>query len=357
MRKRDILPLWWGLLCGRAPFLSIEITKECPLRCPGCYAFSPGHLGEGFALRDLSDLRGSELVQGVMDLVVEQRPVHVSIVGGEPLVRYRELRDLLPRLAGLGVEVQIVTSAVRPIPAEWAAMPDVHLAVSVDGLPAEHNLRRAPATYERILRNISGHRVIIHCTVTRRMCRPGYLTEFCEFWSERAEARKIWFSLYTPQTGEISDERLTAEDRARVLCELDQIRKAFPKVQMPRIVLQGLARPPASPETCVFARLTTCVAADLSSCVQPCQLGGSPACQECGCVAAAALTAISRIRLAGVLSVGAIFRASREFGLRFAYMRVHMRAPQGAMRHQQEVIARARSTIAAEGRSARIFPG
>ena len=32
---------------GLPPFLSIEITKECPLKCPGCYAYEPGHLNDG----------------------------------------------------------------------------------------------------------------------------------------------------------------------------------------------------------------------------------------------------------------------------------------------------------------------
>ena len=39
-------------------------------------------------------------------------PLHVSIVGGEPLVRARELEVLIPRLNAMGVEVMVVTSAV-----------------------------------------------------------------------------------------------------------------------------------------------------------------------------------------------------------------------------------------------------
>jgi len=37
--------------------LSIEITRECPLSCPGCYAFREGHLGGEITLSELSDLR------------------------------------------------------------------------------------------------------------------------------------------------------------------------------------------------------------------------------------------------------------------------------------------------------------
>src|SRR5687768_18446187 len=57
-----------------------------------------------------------------LPILDEHRPVHVSIIGGEPLVRHRELGQILPRLADRGVYTQVVTSAVRPIPLEWAAL-------------------------------------------------------------------------------------------------------------------------------------------------------------------------------------------------------------------------------------------
>jgi organic radical activating enzyme len=88
-------------------------------------------------------------VDGVLGLVRRFRPLHVSIVGGEPLVRYRELDVILPKLADMGVEVLLVTSAVRPIPAAWNDLPNLYLAVSIDGLQPDHDRRRAPATYDR----------------------------------------------------------------------------------------------------------------------------------------------------------------------------------------------------------------
>src|SRR5215471_5492640 len=162
MKKQDIFRGWGRILRGHYPMLSVEITRECPLRCPGCYAFQPEHLGAAGPLRELTDLKGDALVTGVLGLVRRFRPLHLSIVGGEPLVRYRELDVLLPKLAEMGVEVQLVTSAVRPIPAAWNALPNLHILVSVDGLQPEHDRRRAPATYDRILRHISGHRIVIH---------------------------------------------------------------------------------------------------------------------------------------------------------------------------------------------------
>ena len=56
MKKSEVLQAWSAILSGRAPSLSIEITKECPLRCPGCYAYGDDHLG-GIGLVLLADAR------------------------------------------------------------------------------------------------------------------------------------------------------------------------------------------------------------------------------------------------------------------------------------------------------------
>jgi MoaA/NifB/PqqE/SkfB family radical SAM enzyme len=317
VRTTDILPAWARILRGYRPLLSIEITKECPLSCPGCYAYEDQHLGNGVTLRQLSDYKGESLVDGVLALVRRYRPLHMSIVGGEPLVRYRELDALLPRLDRMKVEVQLVTSAVRPIPEHWAALECLHLAVSVDGLPEHHDVRRKPATYDRILRHIAGHRVIIHCTVTAQLLeRADYLDEFAAFWSDRPEARTIWFSLFTPQEGQDSAERLSPVQRALALKRLERVASRFPKVYLSRAVLEGYANPPDSPEDCIFAQTTVCVSADLKTTIGPCQFGGKPVCSECGCLASAGLTSIGRYRLGGLLPIAEVFRMSQSVGQR-----------------------------------------
>ncbi len=318
MKKSDVLTAWGRILRGRRPLLSIEITKECPLRCPGCYAYEPQHL-VGIGLRELSDYRGEELVARFLALIDKYRPIHVSIVGGEPLVRHRELGQLLPELDRRNVEVQLVTSAVRPIPLEWNRIKALHLVVSIDGLQPEHDARRSPATYERVLRHIAGHQIIAHCTVTRQMLqKPGYLFEFAHFWSARPEVRKIWFSLYTPQQGDSSAERLAPSDRAKVVGEIANMRATFPKMQMSDAVLRGYLAPPESPEGCVFAQVTDCVSADLQTRIGPCQFGGQPVCSECGCIASAGMKSVAEYRLAGLVRLGTIFQASRRLGNRRA---------------------------------------
>ena len=50
-------------------------------------------------MRSLSDFKGQELIARVLALMDQYQPLHLSIVGGDPLVRYREL-DVLRLLQG-----------------------------------------------------------------------------------------------------------------------------------------------------------------------------------------------------------------------------------------------------------------
>lgn len=324
-----IIRAWGKILTGHRPNLSIEITRECPLNCPGCYAYGDEHLGgNGVTLRGLSDKKGKDLIDGVMGLVDHHQPLHLSIVGGEPLVRFRELNDILPQLAERGVYTQVVTSAVRPIPTEWMGLRRLQVVVSIDGLQPEHDERRKPATYDRILKHIKGQQITVHCTVTRQQVRrAGYLEEFVKFWSENADTKQIWVSLYTPQVGELSMERLTKEDRATVVATLIDLRGRFPKLAMPKGLIDVYAHPPQSPDECVFAKTTECVSADLGTPITPCQFGGKPDCAQCGCIASAGLKAVARHKLRGVIRVGAIFDASLAVGDRVRRVRQRFSPP------------------------------
>ncbi len=315
MKTSEVVRAWGKILKGERPSLSIEITRECPLRCPGCYAYGDDHLGGAETLRSLKDRKGQELVDGVMKLVDRLKPMHLSIVGGDPLVRYRELETMVPLLLDRGVHVQIVTSAFRQLAANWAQLDNLNVVVSIDGLQAEHDLRRAPATYERIIRNIANQNVTIHCTVTGQMMkRPGYLKNFLEFWTPRPEIRRVWFSLFTPQIGDLLPEMLSPEERQHAIADMLALRKQFPKLNMPEAMIRQFATPPHSPEECIFAMTTQTLSADLKTKVVPCQFGGNPDCSACGCAASMGLAAVGAHRLGGIVTLGAIMRASRRVG-------------------------------------------
>jgi MoaA/NifB/PqqE/SkfB family radical SAM enzyme len=322
MKRSEVVRAWAGILLGRAPSLSIEITKECPLRCPGCYAFDDAHLGGTAVLRQLSDYKGDELVARVLSLVDEQKPLHVSLVGGDPFVRYRELELLIPEIERRGAHTQVVTSAFREIPAAWRKYKKLNVVVSIDGLQPEHDVRRKPATYERILKNIQGAKVTVHCTITSQIAgHSGYLKEFLEFWTKMPEVEKVWFSIFTPQRGATDPEILSASQRETVIAELRQLRLQYPTLDMPEGLIKEIEAPPKSPEECIFARTTTNISADLRTRINPCLFGGDPDCGQCGCIASMGLAAVGHYRVAGRLTAGQIFMASDRFGKQWARLR------------------------------------
>lgn len=315
MQVKNVLQSWGKILSGHTPLLSIEITRECPLHCPGCYAYGADHLGGNQTLRDLSDKRGDDLVQGVISLVDRYKPLHVTLVGGEPMVRHREVNSILPELARRNVFTMIVTSGIIVIPASWTHVPNLNIAVSVDGLPEHHDVRRHPATYERILKNIAGRQVNIHWTITAPMLeRDGYIEEYVSFWSQRPEVHNIWVSLYSPQRGEDSMERLSIKQRKYVARELPRVRQLYPKLLTPEGYVQALLDPPMSPSDCTFSRMSRNYSADLKTHVEPCVFGGDPDCSQCGCSASAAVNWIREYQLLGALKARHLLHASMLIG-------------------------------------------
>jgi len=279
-------------------------------------------------LRELSDFRGQALVDGVVGLVRQHRPLHVSLVGGEPMVRHRELDQILPLLSELGTFTMVVTSGVIPIPAHWLEIPRFVVAVSVDGLPEHHDVRRKPATYERILRNVAGRKINVHWVITRPMlARPSYLEQYVAYWNARPEVNHIWVSLYSPQIGEQSAERLNADDRERVARELPPLQTTYKKLLIPEGMARAFVHPPKSPDDCLFAKMSKNYSADLRSQVEPCVFGGNPDCSQCGCSISSALHWIRDVKVAGRLKVDHLVRSSLYVGSAVSRLRQGVRPP------------------------------
>ena len=319
LRASEVIRGWGHILAGRPPVLSIEITRECPLSCPGCYAYGDDHLGGDVNLRQLNDFRGDDLVEKVVKLVRDNHSIHVSLVGGEPMVRVKELSRILPQLSAMGTFTQVVTSGIVPVPTEWMTIPRFRLVVSIDGLPEHHNVRRKPATYERILKNIAGCFVNIHWTITAVMLeRPGYLEEYVRYWSERPELHRLLISTYTPQIGESTPEMLTREQRVYVAHELARLAKIYPKMLMNGRIEDAFISPPQSPADCTFARMSLNYSADLKTRVEPCIFGGNPDCSACGCAASVGLHGLKKVPLGMGVRVGHFVNSSVRIGAFFA---------------------------------------
>ena len=64
-----ILHAWGKILAGYSPSLSIEITRECPLTCPGCYAYGSDRLGGATTLRQVNDFKGQALIDNFFRVI------------------------------------------------------------------------------------------------------------------------------------------------------------------------------------------------------------------------------------------------------------------------------------------------
>jgi hypothetical protein len=244
------------------------------------------------------------------------------------MVRHRELSRILPELSKMGVFALVVTSGVLPVPVEWMSLPRVRVTISVDGLPEHHDIRRKPATYERILKNIEGREVNIHWVITRPMLqRAGYLEEYVQFWSERSETNRIWVSVYTPQIGEQSPETLTAEDRVKLTRELPSLGKRYPKLLFHDGLAKAFLDPPKNPDDCLFAKMSANYSADFETRVEPCVFGGTPDCSQCGCAASSGLHWVRGVKVAGPLKIGHFIGSSVKIGLMMNRLRSRAAQP------------------------------
>src|SRR6201995_3340963 len=96
--------------------------------------------------------------------------------------------------------------------------------------------------------------------------------------------------------------------------DLLRLRPLYPKLDMHESAIREIATPPRNPDECIFARTTHTISADLKTKITPCQFGGDPDCEQCGCIASMGLAAVGHHCVLGPLTAGHIFRASDRLG-------------------------------------------
>jgi len=90
--------------------------------------------------------------------------------------------------------------------------------------------------------------------------------------------------------------------------------RAYPVLDIAEAVINEIASPPKSPAECIFARTTETISEDLKTTITPCQFGGEPDCEQCGCIASMALAAVGHHKVLGPLTAGHLFMASDRIG-------------------------------------------
>ena len=141
-----------------------------------------------------------------------------------------------------------MTSAVIPFPKSWNAIPRVRVTVSIDGLQPEHDARRAPATYEKILKNLAGRKADVSWVITNQMMeRAGYLEEYLAFWTSRSEIERIWLERLHAAARRAQRRAATPASRARLLAELPDLKRRYPALILPAGAEKAFAVPPRRP--------------------------------------------------------------------------------------------------------------
>lgn len=133
----------------RSPFVALEITGRCQLRCTHCYA---GSGPEGTHGR-----MGSGDWMTVIDDAAEMGAPLVQFIGGEPTL-HPDLGELLQHALGRGLQVEVYSNLVS-VPARlWLvlAQPGVRLATSyyAPNSAGHDAITRRPGSHHRTLRSI-----------------------------------------------------------------------------------------------------------------------------------------------------------------------------------------------------------
>lgn len=180
---------------------SIDVTPNCPLRCWHCYLYGKNHQEEGTVdgefLGKVSEMK--KLHPGL---------VHCTWVGGEPMLRWKTLKEAVKFFPFNWV----VTSGVLPIQGDGKDWKNVSFFVSIDGLERTHNQIRQPFkhtplesgdspldnVYQTAKKNMgmSPAPVFVHTVINKLNWQE--IPQLVSEWWNGGIARGFAFSLSTP---------------------------------------------------------------------------------------------------------------------------------------------------------------
>jgi sulfatase maturation enzyme AslB (radical SAM superfamily) len=279
-------------------FGSIDVSKECNLRCAHCYFFE-GEEGEAPAYRGREDFGVDEWIAKLAELKrtssrLEFPFFQCTWVGGEPLMR----KELIERGREFFRFNTVVTNGTIPLP-NW---PDVNWYISIDGDEVTHErIRRKRGIYKRAMRNVAENpqlRVTIAYCITKQ--NVHCIEQSVIDWA-KAGAHQMTFDFYTP-IGPASDEAnavadpaqgsgtaaqfIPLQERDRVLDRLLALKRVYGDffalparafALMKSDVCKGVS------ENCLFAKKGFAFGPDGRR-KEKCMMGPDADCDRCGCV-------------------------------------------------------------------------
>jgi MoaA/NifB/PqqE/SkfB family radical SAM enzyme len=270
----------------RNAFGSIDVTKECNLRCAHCY-FYEGTEGEAPAYAGKEDLTDDQWIARLEELkstksMLEFPFFQCTWVGGEPLVR----KGLIEKARKYFRYNTIVTNGTIPLPS-W---PDVHWYISCDGDEETHErIRRKKGIYKRAMKHVAERPEL---TVTIAYCitkeNAHCIERAVKDWAAAGAAR-ITFDFFTPVADMCDDNDglfLPLHDRDAVLDKLMALKDIYgdffviPK-RVFRLMKSDVSK--RVTDNCMFESHGFALGAD-GIAKEKCMMGPEADCDRCGCV-------------------------------------------------------------------------
>jgi MoaA/NifB/PqqE/SkfB family radical SAM enzyme len=265
----------------RNGFGSIDVSKECNLRCSHCYFFEQDYSNELTVDQWVAKLENLKRTTSRLEHPFFQ----CTWVGGEPLIR----KDLIERGRKYFRYNTVVTNGTIPLP-DW---PDVNWYISIDGDEATHErIRNKKGIYKRAMRNIADHpdlSVTIAYCITRS--NVHCLEQAIVDWAAAGAAR-MTFDFYTPistiedRCDGDDDLFVPLDERDAILDKLIALKKIYGDFfvlpeRVFRLMKSDVAR--ETTDHCLFAEKSFAFGPTGAQ-KEKCMMGPKADCDRCGCV-------------------------------------------------------------------------
>lgn len=147
--------------------LRIELTRRCNLGCNDCYNLQFEDFGEELSTEEIRNLIDKSLPLGLQT---------VSFSGGEPLIEYKKLRDLLEFSRSKGLETGLLTNATLAsddVVSELERLGLKWVRLSLDGSNSEINYFTRGDSFDKALQGIktfckSGIYTVLRSTIHKQ---------------------------------------------------------------------------------------------------------------------------------------------------------------------------------------------
>jgi MoaA/NifB/PqqE/SkfB family radical SAM enzyme len=256
-------------------FGSIDVSKECNLRCKHCYFFEQDYASELTVDEWIAKLEHLRATTSRREFPFFQ----CTWVGGEPLIR----KDLIERGRKYFRHNTVVTNGTIPLP-DW---PDVHFYISIDGDEATHEaLRKKKGIYQRAMRNLAEHPelevTIAYCiTQENKHCIEQAVID----WA-KAGASRMTFDFYTPIETINEPLFVPLEERDQILDQLLALKRIYGEFfVLPERVFRLMKSDVCKQVTdhCLFSEKSFAFGPTGAQ-KEKCMMGPKADCDRCGCV-------------------------------------------------------------------------